>query len=182
MGLEFYVNLAWVLIALIPTVIMFKFLEGKVSTTSRVILSFLHFYVFVVLIFTVFARSYNGSLRYQFDMFSYMRQLLLHPMANISDVIINLFMLMPIGILMPRVSNYKKTLLCGVLLTVVIEFMQLITMRGYFQISDMFFNALGVLFGCGIYSLLSDTYYFKKHRRHRHCHRHKHNHSHGHHH
>lgn len=74
------------------------------------------------------------------------------------EVLINLVMLMPIGLILPvlfRRVQLLKTLLAGFLFSFLIEGLQLITRRGFFEIDDLIHNTLGVLLGYGLYSILN---------------------------
>lgn len=68
-------------------------------------------------------------------------------------VIENILLFIPFAILLYLfLSNFGKRLIylvppAGVLLSCVIEFMQLITERGYFQVDDIFTNTVGTLIG-----------------------------------
>ena len=70
------------------------------------------------------------------------------------DIIANIIMLFPLGILAPlcikKADSVKKVALTGFIVSLVIEVTQLITTRGYFEIDDLFHNTLGAFIGGAI--------------------------------
>lgn len=73
-------------------------------------------------------------------------------------VIENILLFIPFGVLFPilwnRINTAFKCLLAGFLFSLLIEVIQFITKRGYFQVDDMIFNTLGTLLGYVILSCL----------------------------
>ena len=70
----------------------------------------------------------------------------------ICNILLNVLMFMPYGYLMPalfpkRSFCWQKVLLIGIIITLFIEMMQLVTHRGCFDLDDIFHNTLGVLLG-----------------------------------
>ncbi len=65
----------------------------------------------------------------------------------------NIIMFVPLGILLPMVSDkarmWYRTALVGLMLSIAIEFTQLFTSRGFFEIDDMILNTLGTVIGYG---------------------------------
>ena len=70
------------------------------------------------------------------------------------DIIGNILMLLPLGILLPlffrKADIPKKIALIGFIVSLLIEITQLITTRGYFEIDDLFHNTLGAFLGAFI--------------------------------
>lgn len=68
-------------------------------------------------------------------------------------VIENVLLFIPFGMLIPlclkRIPIFA-TVLVGFILSLGIEFLQLLTARGYFQVDDLIMNALGCLLGEGV--------------------------------
>lgn len=75
-------------------------------------------------------------------------------LASWKFIILNIFMLVPLGILLPLLSKkFRKLKWVGsfaLLMTLSIETLQLITGRGRFILDDLFNNTLGALIGYGI--------------------------------
>lgn len=69
-------------------------------------------------------------------------------------IILNIFMLVPLGILLPllntRFRKLKWTLAAAFLMTLTIETAQLITGYGIFELDDIFNNVIGAIIGYGI--------------------------------
>lgn len=80
------------------------------------------------------------------------------PRAN-AYVVENLFLFMPYGVLLPLIwKRARQGLVCilaGAMTSVVIEFTQLLTQRGYFQIDDMVMNTLGMACGYLFYQIIN---------------------------
>ena len=70
------------------------------------------------------------------------------------DILFNVFLYIPIGILLSRYRKNLLIILCFFILTVVIEFVQLGTSLGVFEISDIINNFIGGLIGLGIARLV----------------------------
>lgn len=70
------------------------------------------------------------------------------------DIIGNIMMFIPMGILVPlfirKADSLKRIALSGFIVSVLIEITQLITTRGYFETDDMLNNTLGTLIGAFI--------------------------------
>ena len=77
----------------------------------------------------------------------------------------NIAMFVPFGFFMPLADDWfqkwKTTILAGLSFSVVIEVLQFVTGRGYFQVDDMILNTLGTISGFVIYQLLKKTKVFK---------------------
>ena len=71
------------------------------------------------------------------------------------NLIGNVIGFMPFGFILPLVSNrFRKwymVLLCGFLLTLLVESVQLITGIGIFDVDDMILNTMGALLGYLVY-------------------------------
>lgn len=67
--------------------------------------------------------------------------------------ILNIVMFMPIGVLVPNCifynkHRYIKTVLFSCLLSGIIEVIQLVTRRGWFETCDLIHNIIGAFLGC----------------------------------
>lgn len=64
---------------------------------------------------------------------------------------LNCILLLPAGVLLPIIANHKvkwyQALAVGILVSAIIEFSQLIFMRGLFEWDDMIHNGLGCMLG-----------------------------------
>ena len=66
-----------------------------------------------------------------------------------------MFLLMPVGVLMPVLgSSFGATVGFGAGWSLMIETLQLVTQRGLFELDDIFHNTVGVVIGYLIYLFL----------------------------
>lgn len=89
----------------------------------------------------------------------------LHLFGTVGDsranayVVENLFLFIPYGVLLPLIwKRARQGLVCilaGATTSVVIEFTQLLTQRGYFQVDDMVMNTLGMACGYLVYQIIN---------------------------
>lgn len=110
--------------------------------------------VFLGIVFgsTVFTRT--GTIRqYELVPFWSWRDIIrYHDWTLLKENLLNCILLLPAGILLPVIANHKikwhQALLVGILVSAIIEFSQLIFMRGLFEWDDMIHNGLGCMMGC----------------------------------
>lgn len=101
---------------------------------------------------TIFTRT--GTIRqYKLVPFWSWRDIIhYHDWMLLKDNLLNCILLLPAGALLPIITNYKikwyQALVVGVLISAIIEFSQLIFMRGLFEWDDMIHNGLGCMIGC----------------------------------
>ena len=78
---------------------------------------------------------------------------------NNAFVVENVLLFIPYGVLGPwaftRLKRLDRCAALGALTSLGIEFLQLITQRGYFQIDDILTNTLGTMIGCIVFWLFS---------------------------
>ena len=111
-------------------------------------------YVALLMYFTVFIRPEHGE-----------RELMLMPFWSywaiahdgakvlIQEHIMNVAVFIPIGILLAIVlkgMRWWKVLLAGMGVSLIVEVMQYIMMRGYCEIDDVIHNSIGCLIGYGL--------------------------------
>ena len=69
----------------------------------------------------------------------------------LEDAVMNILLFLPFGYLLPllwpRVDRWWKLLLCGLFVSLLIELLQLVTLRGMFDLDDLMNNTLGALLG-----------------------------------
>lgn len=77
---------------------------------------------------------------------------------GISNIILNVFLFVPLGYLMPRVEQKMDkcwvVLLAGLALSLTVEVLQLMLHRGWFDVDDLFHNTFGAVIGYGYYRFL----------------------------
>ena len=117
-------------------------------------------YLIFVFASTVFTRHVTTGKHYESEIFwSYTRGIDTYGIEMVHEIVLNILMLMPIGVLFPIVikrSRHKMilTVVFGILITVSIELLQLIMQRGLCEFDDMIHNTLGVILGYGLYHIV----------------------------
>ena len=122
--------------------------------------------VFLGIVFgsTVFTRT--GTVRqYELVPFWSWRDIIrYHDWTLLKENLLNCILLLPAGVLLPIIANHKikwcQALVVGILISAIIEFSQLIFMRGLFEWDDMIHNGLGCMIGC----LFANIFVKKKNR------------------
>ena len=78
----------------------------------------------------------------------------------LKQVILNIVLFVPIGILLPFLLNKKVSLeialVYGVVFSSIIEVLQLVTCRGLCEFDDIFHNSLGCMIGCMIHKKITE--------------------------
>lgn len=107
---------------------------------------------------TLFNREPTGIPRMNLDLFwSYRAVLENHSSKLFVEIICNIIMCIPFGIMIPLLLRWARNfflfLLCDVAFTVFIESVQYITTRGLFELDDIVNNALGGIIGYFVFYL-----------------------------
>ncbi len=166
--LEYYlpnVNLFEALICFALFVILLMVTERvfrKKISVVYIIVSALY-YTFLISI-TVLGRS-GGSKSDISTLFITYKNAFLNDQINLTDIVFNMALFIPVGLL---ISRYKKNVFCVTVLLltpVIIEFTQLFTGRGVFEISDIINNFVGGLIGLLIARMTAKVFRFIKKKR-----------------
>lgn len=118
----------------------------------------LAFYLSFVFTITLFDRIPTTLPKYQLTLFWSYKAISYGRSDLIAEVIANVLLFIPIGILIMFIVARKLRWLgitIGILLSVFIEVSQLIFHRGLFEFDDIIHNSLGMLIGVGIFLLVS---------------------------
>ncbi len=119
--------------------------------TQRIACAAVFPYMFLILSSTVISRTPFAVYQYKLIPFwSYMEIMAGSALGKVlpEEVFWNILMLMPLGFFLPFIM--KKTgrvILTGFLFSLVIELLQLILKRGFFEFDDIMHNTLGVIIG-----------------------------------
>lgn len=158
-----YLGLGIVIAAILVAVLSFlhfKFFKKKfhIKVSKILIWGMLVCYIVVVLGVTLLDRGgfwQNGRIMPLF--YSYKDAWVNFSMTSWRNIILNICMFIPLGILLPMAipffKNFWKTYLGGFAFTILIEGMQLVLNRGMFELDDLFNNTVGTIIGYGIYAL-----------------------------
>ena len=105
-------------------------------------------YIFFILWITLFSRR-PGTVRIFTCLFWEVKN---HVWV---DVLINILLFIPLGVLLGILTESWKAVIYGFLLSVFIEFAQYVFILGYCQMDDVLNNTIGTVVGFGIWNLLS---------------------------
>lgn len=116
-------------------------------------------YVFVLYCSTVIFRHVSSVREYDFTPFwSYRAYFSGNNPQLLPEIIMNVLVFIPVGLLLglsSRSMTLLWALLIGVCLSVGIESLQFIFLRGFSEFDDVMHNTLGCLMGYGLFRLLS---------------------------
>lgn len=130
----------------------------KIKIGTLIALPILTFYLSFVFTITLIDRIPTTVPTYQLDLFWSYKAIAAGRTNLIAEVIDNVILFIPIGILIMFIMARKFRWLgitIGILLSVFIEVSQLIFHRGLFEFDDIIHNSLGMLIGVGIFLLAS---------------------------
>lgn len=149
---------------IITAVLAFFLIKKKIIVSQMISGLLLTVYLGIVFASTVFTRTSDGIWHYELIPFWSWREVLIGNTYMLTEIVLNVILFIPIGILIPvllrRRIRWWQGLLLGVLLSAVIEVSQLVLCRGLFEWDDMIHNGVGCMVGCLItrYGL----YYLRK--------------------
>ena len=73
---------------------------------------------------------------------------------QLAQILLNILLLSPVGLLMPAFVKRKwPVVLFGFCFSLLIETLQLVLRRGYFETDDLIHNTLGVAIACGCFAI-----------------------------
>ena len=135
-------------------------IKGMIKRVSAIGLFAL--YSLTVLSFTVLARptAYHAA---QFELFWSVREWIAGDWALGGQILANVAMLIPFGLLLCRAIHsfapharrlWLVTIVSGALFSLTIETLQMLLMRGLFECDDLISNTLGAYLGAVVYGLL----------------------------
>lgn len=133
-------------------ILFFLFRKKKIFLFQVIAGLLLVVYLGIVFASTVFTRNSDGIWHYELMPFWSWREVLLGNTYMLTEIILNVILFLPIGILLSvlfhRTFRWRQGLLIGVLLSSVIEITQLVSCRGLFEWDDMLHNGIGCMLGC----------------------------------
>ena len=137
---------------------------NKIQCFAAILLSL---YIVVLLYFTVVGRYSHEEYSYEINFFNSYRWFFKYNGEQVlRQLLINLFMLVPVGFLLPIIikakHKYLITMTLSLLLTTFIETMQLLIKCGSFEIDDIINNFIGAVLGMVLYALCSKLINYKK--------------------
>ncbi len=143
------ISLTWWIAIGMATILMFAFRHRKEQLPGDLLV----IYFLIILVSTVLSRDSIGvdvlSDRMNFDLIDTWKARLVTDEYSRSELFLNFCMLMPVGVLFPWATKrgFWQTVLVGFVLILLIELLQLFTGRGWFELSDIVDNTIGVMIG-----------------------------------
>lgn len=134
------------------TAVLFVLLRKKKIILSQMISGLLLVgYLGMVFASTVFTRTSDGSWHYELIPFWSWHEVLIGNTYMFTEIVLNIILFIPIGILIPLLIHKRikwwHGMLLGILLSSIIEVSQLMTCRGLFEWDDMIHNGIGCMVG-----------------------------------
>lgn len=133
-------------------ILFFLFKKKKIFLSQVIACLLLVVYLGIVFASTVFTRNSDGIWHYELMPLWSWREVILGNTYMMTEIILNIILFLPIGILLPvffhRRIRWRQGLLIGIFLSSVIETTQLISCRGLFEWDDMLHNGIGCMLGC----------------------------------
>ena len=113
-------------------------------------------YIAVIYSSLVLSRSVNADYQYCFELFWTVKMVASGRTEFLKEIIANIFMLFPVGLLLPVLltKNKRKTIPIGIGISASVELLQLVTKTGMCELDDLIYNTLGLLIGYGVYCLI----------------------------
>jgi len=163
---NFVLLISFILMVLAIAIIMIISKESK-QTRKWVVCTLLVEYTFLVLSETVIFRSKLGDYKINLEpLWSYKHILGESSMIMTWEVLLNIFLFIPIGLMIGMLSSHVqwwKVLIFSVILSSSIEISQYIFRKGLCETDDVIHNVLGALLGYGIYNTIKyEVKHFKK--------------------
>lgn len=144
---------------LVGAVAFIIFRNGKINGASCITSALLAFYLSFVAEITLFSRNPSDYTERKFDLFWSYRAIADGSSTLLAQVIWNIILFIPIGLLLMKLMTFRNkwviSVLFGFVLSSVIEVIQLILHRGWFELDDIFHNTIGTVIGIGIYILVA---------------------------
>lgn len=115
-------------------------------------------YVLMIFVFTVLIRLPNNEYTaYLIPLWSYQRLFETHDSLLFFEIIGNILLFIPYGILLPlcqylKRKNIRFTLITGVCLSLFLELFQFVTRVGTFETDDIINNFIGIVMGCAVFT------------------------------
>ncbi len=143
---------------LIGLIAFMLYIRGKIRLVTLLSLPILAFYLSFVATITIISRQATINPQYKLMLFWSYQAIASGEVDLTSQVLWNIVLFIPIGILLMLVLTCKYkwiiALVCGVILSSIIEIIQLITHRGLFEFDDIVHNTLGAVVGVFAYTLV----------------------------
>ena len=141
------------LLTLLFSVVFVKYAKRhNYSMKKCVVCITLFAYIVTIYMSTVIARYHRWNTSISLNPFSSWLKVLNGNAGTAKELIENVLLLMPVGVMLPLIDikkyNLVKTVLIGFLLSLTIEVSQYVHETGFFEVDDLINNTLGAMLGC----------------------------------
>ena len=134
---------------------MVLYQKGKIKLLSCITIPFFALYLSFVTTTTIVSRVPSDDVQYNFLLFWSYKAIASGESMLIAQVIWNVVLFIPIGILLMLILTCKHkgkiSLVVGFILSASIELVQLVSHRGLFEFDDILHNTLGIVIGIALY-------------------------------
>lgn len=115
-------------------------------------------YIAAIVHYTLLHRDISSDMKYELSLFWSYEIVLEHASETMWwEIVNNIFLFIPMGVLvpmmMPSLRNWWKVVLCAFGCSLTVEVCQLVFRLGLFEFDDMFNNTLGGLIGYGMFQV-----------------------------
>lgn len=163
MKIDVYWRISILIVLVVSGLIMYVLYKKTMITRNQAIsAALITIWIWFVVVSTFLSRErLYDTYQYNLNLFWQIREIALSntlydKLVYIRYVLYNFLMLLPVGCLMPIITKRGKLIisfLTGFFISAIIEMMQLLFMRGLFELDDIIYNTLGVLVGYLLYRL-----------------------------
>ena len=146
----------WMLLTFIAGIITYLlYRHGKMKASTATIIPIFVFFLSCVLTITIIERVPRRKLRYNLELFWTIKRVLVGSTFLFWEVFWNVALFVPIGLMASALLKRPwAAVIFGVLMAVVIELTQLLTLRGMFEFDDIIYNSMGATLGFLLFLLL----------------------------
>jgi glycopeptide antibiotics resistance protein len=126
---------------------------NRIKPGKVIVIFIFYLYLFMIISITLLSREPGSRIRVSLMPFSTFT----HNIYGNAFVVENILLFTPLGFILPLLSksfqSIRTCVAAGGAFSILIEIVQLITQRGYFQTDDIIMNVIGTLLGFGILKL-----------------------------
>lgn len=142
---------------LLMFIVLWLHVRKRYNLWKAVCYAFLPIYVAMLFASLVCSRPIHQTYMVKMQLFWTIKEVLHGETQYITEIILNCFMLFPVGFLYPMIneskSNIGRCIAIGGLISASIELMQLLTKTGMCEIDDFLYNVAGCMAGYSVYRL-----------------------------
>lgn len=147
------------LLEIVLVYVVLTIIYGILRNSHEALAFLLLGYVVLIIYVTVLSRQTNDHIKYCFWPFATYLEITKGDRFLLPQVIMNVVMFIPVGFLIKAVFKSRDLMIIGggALLSILIELLQLVLLKGSSELDDVIHNTLGCILGYGVYSLSHDV-------------------------